>query len=111
MEEAHAHPGGNRQYFVTWCWLLVMTGLALAVGYVPMPHGIKALLLVTITLAKIGLITWIFMHLRSEKLNLVMMTFSPIILVIIMYFFTHGEVGGSPTHVIEVRHDFHISGQ
>ena len=86
-----AHPTGYRQYFVTWCWLLVMTLLALGMGYAPMPEALKAFLLVCITLAKIVLIASIFMHLKFEKMNLVMLTFSPLILAAIMYFFTRGE--------------------
>jgi len=31
---------------MTWFWLLAMTLLALGVGYVSMPEGIKAVLLV-----------------------------------------------------------------
>ena len=92
-----------RQYFVTWFWLLVMTLLALGLGYAPMAEGLKAFLLVGITLAKIVLIASIFMHLKSEKLNLVMLTFSPLILAIILFSFTWGETGGSPSHVIMVR--------
>src|SRR5215470_848789 len=105
MADAHAHPSGNRQYVVTWVWLLVMTLLALGVGYVTsIPHGLKALLLVGITLAKIALIGSIFMHLKFERMNLVMLTFSPLVLSIILFFFTYGEVATSnPTHQIMVR--------
>ena len=80
---AHGHPTGYRQYFMTWFWLLVMTLLALALGYINMPGGLKAVLLVGITLGKIVLIGSIFMHLRFERLNLVMLTFSPLILALI----------------------------
>ena len=63
----HAHSTSNRQYFTTWCWLLVMTMFALAIGYVHHARGIKAVLLVGTTLAKILLIGRIFMHLKFEK--------------------------------------------
>jgi len=99
-DTAADHPAGYRQYFVTWCWLLVMTMLALGIGYVHMPEGLKALLLVGTTLAKIILIASIFMHLRFEKMNLVMMTFSPLILAVILFFITYGESVGSSTHII-----------
>jgi caa(3)-type oxidase subunit IV len=92
-----------KQYMMTWSWLLVMTLLALGLDYVPMPTGLKALLLVGITLAKIVLIASIFMHLRFERMNLVMMTFSPLILALILFFFTWGETTGSASHVIMVR--------
>ena len=96
----HDHASGDKQYFVTWCWLLVMTSLALGMGYAPVPEGLKALLLVGITLAKIVLIASIFMHLKFERLNLVMLTFSPLVLALILFFITFGESGGSSTHVI-----------
>jgi caa(3)-type oxidase subunit IV len=95
-----AHPSGNRQYFVTWCWLLVMTLLALGIGYAPVPEGLRAFLLVCITLAKIVLIASIFMHLKFEKMNLVMLTFSPLVLALILFFITFGESGGSSTHIL-----------
>src|SRR5687767_929947 len=101
-----AHDDGAihyKQYLMTWVWLLVMTVLALGLGYAPLPEGIKATLLVGITLAKIVLIASIFMHLRFEKMNLVMLTFSPLLLALILFFFTYPETAGSPSHVIMVR--------
>jgi caa(3)-type oxidase subunit IV len=101
MAHDHAHPVNYKQYGMTWFWLLVMTSLALAIGYVEsIPEALKAVLLVGITLAKIVLIGSIFMHLKFERMNLVMLTFSPLVLSIILFFFTFGEVGGSSTHII-----------
>ena|SRR6476646_5747577 len=96
----HDAAHGNRQYFVTWCWLLVMTLLALGLGYAPVPEGLRAFLLVCITLGKIVLIASIFMHLKFEKMNLVMLTFSPLVLALILFFITFGESGGSSTHIL-----------
>ena len=103
MADAHTethHPTGYRQYFITWAWLLVMTLLALGIGYAPVSEGLRGFLLVCITLAKIVLIASIFMHLRFEKLNLVLLTFSPLVLALILFFITFGESAGSATHVI-----------
>ena len=99
----HAHPTGYRKYFITWLWLLGMTMLALGIGYLNViPEGYKALLLVAITLAKIFLIGSIFMHLKSERVNLIMLTFTPLVLAIILFSFTAGETRGSdPTHEIQ----------
>jgi len=110
MANAHATPHGYKQYVITWVWLLVMTLLALGIGYTQsMPHALKALLLVGTTLAKIGLIGAIFMHLKFERMNLVMLTFSPLVLAIILFFFTFGETGrNDPTHVIMVRGAGHV---
>jgi caa(3)-type oxidase subunit IV len=102
MAQVHeaVHPAGHRQYFVTWGWLLVLTLLALGLGYAPIPEGLKAFLLVCVTLGKIVLIASIFMHLKFEKLNLVMLTFTPLVLALILFFITFGESGGSPTHIL-----------
>lgn len=98
----HAHPTGYKQYFVTWAWLLVMTLLALLIGYLHIVEGVKAFLLVGITLAKIFLIGSIFMHLKSEKVNLVMLTFSPLLIATVLFFFTFGEtVGVVSTHQLQ----------
>ena len=99
----HAHPGGYKKYLVIWGWLLSMTLLALGLGYISaLPPNVKAALLVSITLAKIYLIGAFFMHLKTEKVNLIMCTFSPLILAVILFFFTFGEtVGFTPTHQIE----------
>ena len=94
------HPTGYRQYFVTWGWLLVMTLLALGMGYAPFPEGLRAFLLVCITLAKIVLIASIFMHLKFEKMNLIMLTFTPLVLALILFFFTFGDSSGSSTHIL-----------
>ena len=79
---------------------MLMTMFALAIGYVHMPEGLKAVLLVGTTLAKIILIGSIFMHLKFEKMNLVMLTFSPLVLALILFFITFGESGGSSTHIL-----------
>jgi caa(3)-type oxidase subunit IV len=102
MTQGHAQPHGYRQYFITWVWLLVMTATALVIGYFHfLPESVKAFAIIVITLAKIFLIGSIFMHLKSEKVNLVMLTFSPLLLAIILFFFTFGETRTSdPTHQI-----------
>jgi cytochrome c oxidase subunit IV len=82
-----------------------MTVTALAIGYVPMPEGVKAILLVGVTLAKIALIGRIFMHLKFEKMNLVMLTFSPLVISVILFFMTRLETRmQDPTHVV-VSHE------
>ena len=99
----HEHAHGYKQYFMTWVWLLVLTALALGLGYAPINESLKAFLLVCTTLAKILVIAAVFMHLRYERLNLILLTFAPLILAIIMFAFTFPETLGTPTHVIAVR--------
>ena len=97
----HAIP--YKTYLMTWFWLLVMTVIALLLGYSPIQETIKAFLLVGTTLCKILLIAAIFMHLRFERINLIMITLAPLLLAIILFSFTFPETLGSATHVIAVR--------
>ena len=103
MANEHGQAIPYKTYFMTWFWLLVMTLLALGLGYAPIGERLKALLLVGTTLCKILLIAAIFMHLRFERINLVMITIAPLILAIILFSFTFPETVGSLSHVIAVR--------
>jgi cytochrome c oxidase subunit 4 len=103
VAEHEQHGLSYKLYFTTWVWLLVLTALALGLGYAPIPEKLKAFLLVCTTLAKILVIAAIFMHLRYERVNLILITFAPLILAIILFSFTFPETLGSATHVIQVR--------
>jgi len=103
MPEEHEHSISYKTYLWTWFWLLVLSLLALGLGYAPINEKLKALLLVCTTLAKILVIAAIFMHLRYERLNLVLLTFAPLILAVILFAFTFPETLGTATHVIRVR--------
>lgn len=97
------HAISYKTYFKTWVWLLVLTALALGLGYAPIDERLKAFLLVCTTLAKILVIAAVFMHLRYERVNLILITLAPLILAIIMFSFTFPETVGNPTHVLRVR--------
>ena len=101
--EHDAHTLSYKTYFITWFWLLVLTMLALGLGYATINERLKASLLVCTTLAKILLIAATFMHLRYEKINLVMITLVPLILSIILFSFTFPETLGSASHILSVR--------
>src|SRR5215470_3726204 len=103
MAEEHEHSITYKMYFWTWFWLLVLSLLALGLGYAPLNERLKALLLVCTTLAKILVIAAIFMHLRYERLNLVLITFAPLVLAVILFAFTFPETLGNATHVLRVR--------
>jgi cytochrome c oxidase subunit 4 len=92
-----------KTYFITWVWLLVLSSLALGLGYAPINEKLKAFLLVGTTLAKILVIAAVFMHLRYERLNLILITFTPLVLAIILISFTFGDTLGTVTHVLHVR--------
>ena len=106
MAEHHDHDPSvitYKTYFKTWAWLLFLTALALGIGYVNMNEKLKALLLVGTTLLKILVIAAVFMHLRYERVNLILITISPLILAIILFSFTFPETLGNATHVLHVR--------
>lgn len=104
MAQGHdTHAISYKTYFITWVWLLVLTSLALGLGYAPINETLKAFLLVGTTLAKILVIAAVFMHLRYERVNLILITVTPLILAIIMFAFTFPETLGTPTHIISVR--------
>ena len=103
-EEHHeGHGITYKTYFLTWVWLLVLTALALGLGYTNINEKLKAFLLVCTTLAKVLVIASVFMHLRYERVNLILLTFAPLILAIIMFSFTFPETLGTVTHVLKVR--------
>src|SRR4030095_14696359 len=101
--EHDSHAIAYRTYLLTWVWLLVVKALALGLGYAPINESLKAFLLVCTTLAKILVIAAIFMHLRYERVNLILITFAPLILAVILFSFTFPETLGSATHLIRVR--------
>src|SRR5262245_30181806 len=104
MAEHHdQHSISYKTYIMTWVWLLVLTALALGLGYTNINEKLKAFLLVCTTLAKILVIAAVFMHLRYERINLILITFSPLILAIILFSFTFPETLGTATHVLKVR--------
>jgi cytochrome c oxidase subunit 4 len=102
-DHAEQHSLSYKPYFMTWVWLLVLTALALGLGYTHIDETLKALLLVCTTLAKIFVIAAVFMHLRYERVNLILLTFTPVILAVILLSFTFPETLGSAHHVIRVR--------
>jgi cytochrome c oxidase subunit IV len=102
-EHHDQHSITYKTYLMTWIWLLVLTALALGLGYANIDERLKAFLLVCTTLAKILVIAAVFMHLRYERINLILITFAPLILAVILFSFTFPETLGSATHLIRVR--------
>ena len=66
------HEVGYGIYWVTWAVLLALTLLMLATGYVSLPKVLVVFLLLGAMLVKATLIGAHFMHLRFEKLTLVL---------------------------------------
>jgi len=67
----HEHPKGYRLYWVTWGWLLAITIIMLVVDFMHFPRVFLVLALVVFMLVKASMIAGNFMHLRFERLNLI----------------------------------------
>ncbi len=80
------HEGGYRSYLVTWFWLLIITGLEVAIVLVRVPNVLLALSLLILALMKAALIMGYFMHLRYERLSLVYAVVLPLLLAVVLFF-------------------------
>jgi cytochrome c oxidase subunit IV len=86
---AHAEPeeeihfaGSNRLFSMVWIWLLVLTGGEVFLGYVNLPVVYMLVILMGASIVKAALIVAYFMHLRFERLNLIL-TIVPAVVICI----------------------------
>jgi len=71
--EAEEHfAGSNRLFMSIWFWLLLLTGLEVFLGYVQLPVLYMLVILMGASIIKAALIVAYFMHLRFERLNLIL---------------------------------------
>ena len=72
-ELAATHPHPTTKTFVTvWVGLVAMTGIEVFLAYMHLEPGLMLVLLLGLSVAKAALIMSYFMHLRYEKLSLVL---------------------------------------
>ena len=89
MESAHVAPveevhfaGSNRLFLSVWFWLLLLTGFEVFLGYIQLPVVYMLVILMGASIIKAALIVAYFMHLRFEKLNLIL-TIVPAVVIAI----------------------------
>src|SRR5258708_2675973 len=70
-EDAH-FSGSNRLFISVWVWLLALTGFEVFLGYKQVPVIYMLVILLGVSIVKAALIVAYFMHLRFERLNLVL---------------------------------------
>jgi cytochrome c oxidase subunit IV len=70
-EDAH-FAGSNRLFISVWVWLLALTGFEVLLGYKQVPVVYMLIILMGVSIVKAALIVAYFMHLRFERLNLVL---------------------------------------
>jgi caa(3)-type oxidase subunit IV len=78
MEQTHVEPN----YMKVFWWLLVLTIIEVAVVYAHLPKPVMVTALVLLALMKAFLVAWNFMHLRSEKVALMMTVGLPLLLLV-----------------------------
>src|SRR3989449_9997650 len=71
--DVHEHfAGSNRLFISVWLWLLSLTGFEVFLGYKHLPIIYMLVILMGVSIVKAALIVAYFMHLRFERLNLIL---------------------------------------
>ena len=81
VEEVH-FAGSNRLFMMVWVWLLGLTAFEVFLGYIHLNVIFMLVILMGASLIKAALIIAYFMHLRFERLNLIL-TIVPAVVVCI----------------------------
>ncbi len=85
--EEEAHDAGTTKLFVSvWVWLLVLTAVEVFLGYIHFDLKMKLTILLGLSIIKAALIMAYFMHLRFERLSLIL-TLVPAMVVCICLLF------------------------
>jgi cytochrome c oxidase subunit 4 len=69
--DAH-HDVGTRIYYSIWFWLLALTGVELVLAYIHFTTALLLIMLMGLSIIKAALIIAYFMHLKFERLSLVL---------------------------------------
>jgi cytochrome c oxidase subunit IV len=88
---AHAHAeehfaGSNRLFIWIWVWLVALTLVEILLAYRPMPIHLMLIVLLGLSIIKAALIVAYFMHLKFERLSLIL-TLVPMLVVCILLLF------------------------
>lgn len=80
--EGEHFAGSNKLFISVWIWLLVLTGIEVYLGYIHLDIRLMLTILIGLSVVKAALIVAYFMHLRFERLSLVL-TLIPMLVVCI----------------------------
>ena len=88
---AHAHAeehfaGSNRLFTFIWIWLVALTLIEILLAYRPMSTILMLTILLGLSIIKAALIVAYFMHLKFERLSLIL-TIVPMLVVCICLLF------------------------
>jgi cytochrome c oxidase subunit IV len=79
-------PAGNRLFFSVWIWLLVLTAVEIVFAYRHLSLVLMLVILLGLSVMKAALIMAYFMHLRFERLSLVLTLVPVLVFMICMMF-------------------------
>jgi cytochrome c oxidase subunit IV len=86
MEVAHGeHGGSDRQNTIVWGGLLALTAFEVFLAYIQIPLTIMVIVLMGASIIKAALIVAYFMHLKFERLSLIL-TIVPTLVVLLCLF-------------------------
>ena len=85
--EEHEHFAGSNKLFTSiWIWLVVLTLIEIGLAYKPMSTVLMLTILLGLSIIKAALIVAYFMHLKFERLSLIL-TIVPMLVVCILLLF------------------------
>ena len=85
--EEHEHFAGSNKLFTSiWFWLVVLTLIEIGLAYKPMSTVLMLTILLGLSIIKAALIVAYFMHLKFERLSLIL-TIVPMLLICICLLF------------------------
>ena len=71
--ETEEHFAGSTKLFLSiWVWLLLLTGFEVFLGYIQLPVVYMLVILMGASIIKAALIVAYFMHLRFERLTMIL---------------------------------------
>ena len=88
-EHAHAEEhfaGSNKLFISIWGWLVGLTLVEIFLAYKPMPIHLMLIVLLGLSIIKAALIIAYFMHMKFERLSLIL-TIIPMLIVCILLLF------------------------
>ena len=86
MEMIHGeHGGSNRQNTIVWGGLLALTAFEVLLAYIQVPLTLMVIILMGASIIKAALIVAYFMHLKFERLSLIL-TIVPTLVVLLCLF-------------------------
>ncbi|MGD8375132.1 MAG: cytochrome C oxidase subunit IV family protein [Acidobacteriota bacterium] len=77
--------GGMKSNYYVWIWLLALTGIEVFLAYIHLPVIIMLVSLLGLSVVKAALIVAYFMHMKFERLNLVLTIVPAFVLCILLF--------------------------